>query len=529
MIRRPLNIALICTDSDAWAFGARMMSAVLKRAGHTTRLVLLASEAAEYAPGVLAGIKELVRDADLIGLSCYSRGSRKARQVAACLRPLAQPLIWGGLHASLNPAECAEAAGLVCRGEGEETILELIAALQDGRGWEQIRNLAYPRRGELVLNPLRPPIANLDDLPLADFDRRNEFHLVRGRLTQVSSDPRQERERRLQYIGSRGCAFRCTYCCNRKINELYTGNGQYLRRMSPAKYVAQLATLYRQHFPNATDVFVLDEDFFMRTVPEIEEFAALYRDQVGLPFDCMASPPRITEEKLRPLVGSGLWRISLGVESGSERTKKEVFERPISNELVLRASQAIKPHPSVAPCCFFIIGNPYEQQRDLLDTLDLMTRMAYPYYVNMYNLVFFPGSDLFDRAVRDGIIGGPHDSGYELHFRAGLKFRRHAWKRRNLYLNGLLFLTEGKVTHRRLGLLPRRLIPFLVRPAVIDYMDRRTSICRLIIGSKVLLLRARAQVGGVLKKVIGNPANAYNLPLYLKNALARRLNMGAPK
>jgi hypothetical protein len=64
---------------------------------------------------------------------------------------------------------------------------------------------------------------------------------------------------------------------------------------------------------------------------------------------------------------------------------------------------------------------------------------------------------------------------------------------------------------------------------VIDYMDRRIIICRLVIGGKVLLLRARAQVGGVLKKVIGNPADAYNLPLYLKNAFARRLNAGVPK
>ena len=49
----------------------------------------------------------------------------------------------------------------------------------------------------------------------------------------------------------------------------------------------------------------------------------------------------------------------------------------------------------------------------------------------------------------------------------GLKYREHAWKQRNLYLNGLLFLTEGKATKRRLGLLPRSMIPFLARPGVV--------------------------------------------------------------
>jgi hypothetical protein len=303
---------------------------------------------------------------------------------------------------------------------------------------------------------------------------------------------------------------------------MYSGNGKYLRRMSAGKYVEQLATLHRQAFPNATDVFLLDEDFFLRSLEEVREFAELYRRDVGLPLDCMVSPPRVADEKLRLMSAAGLWRISLGVESGSERTKKEVFDRPIPNEKVLQASRTIQNYPSVAPCYFFIIGNPYEEKEDLLDTLRLMARLAYPYYTNIYNLVFFPGSELFDRAVRDGIIAGAQDSGFELHFRAGLKYRKHAWKHKNLYLNGLLFLTEGKVTRRRLGLLPRMMIPFLTRPGVIDFMDRRRTICRLAIAAKVLLLGARAKAGKVLKRVMGNPADAYNLPQYLKKRLGWR-------
>lgn len=516
-----MNIALLCTDSDLWAFGTRLISSVLKRAGHSTRLILLASDSPEYSAQVLEEAGELVRQSDLAGISCYSRGSRKARQVAASLRAHRKTTIWGGLHASLNPAECAEAAGIVCRGEGEETILELVEALEDGRAWEGIRNLAF-RQGEgVVLNRLRPPIANLDDLPLLDFERSNEFHLSHGHLTKAPSDPRLAHSPRMQYIGSRGCALHCTYCCNRKVKEMYSGNGKYLRRMSPARYVEHLAALRRDHFPEATDVFLLDEDFFLRGVEEIREFADLYRRHVGLPFDCMVSPPRIADEKMRLLVEAGLWRISLGVESGSERTKKEVFDRPIPNETVVRASRTIKRYPGVAPCYFFIIGNPYEDRQDLLDTLSLMTRMDYPYYTNIYNLVFFPGSELFDRAVRDGIIAGTRDSGFELHFRAGLKYRDHAWKQNNLYLNGLLFLTEGKATKRRLGLLPRSMIPFLTRPGVIDFMDRRKTVCQIVISSKVLLLRARARLGGILKRLMKNPADAYNLPRYLKRKFTR--------
>jgi radical SAM superfamily enzyme YgiQ (UPF0313 family) len=511
-----VNVALISTDNDLWAFGARLISSVLKRAGHSTRLLLLGSEAAEFPADALDDVRQLVGPSDLVGLSCFSRGARKARQIAAAIGSLGKPLVWGGLHASLNPAECAETAGIVCRGEGEETILELLESLDEGRSWEGIRNLAYRKRETVVRNPVRSPISNLDTLPLLDFERTHEFHLSRGRVVKAPSDPRLAHSPRMQYIGSRGCAFNCTYCCNRKLKDLYGGNGVYLRRMSPAKYVEHLATLHRRHFPNATDVFLLDEDFFLRPLEEIREFAGLYRTQVGLPFDCMVSPPRIAGEKVRLLAEAGLWRISLGVESGSERTKKEVFERPIPNETVMRASRTIKLHPTVVPCYYFIIGNPYEDRQDLLDTLGLMTRLEYPHFADIYNLVFFPGSALFDRAVRDGMIAGARDSGVELHFRAGLKYREHAWKQNNLYLNALLFLTEGKATSRRLGLLPRKAIPFLTRPAVIDFMDRQRTLCRIAIASKVLLLKTRARIGTVVKSLIGNPADAYNLPRYLK-------------
>jgi radical SAM superfamily enzyme YgiQ (UPF0313 family) len=503
---------MVCTDSDLWAFGTRLISAVLKRAGHSTQLILLESEAAKYTPQVMEEVAERARNCDVVGLSCYSRGSQKARQVAAGLRESGKLVVWGGLHASLNPQECAESSDIVCRGEGEETVLELMEALEQGRDWADIRNLAFVRNGALRVNPLRPPIANLDDLPLLDFERTAEFHLKDGHVVQASTDPEQAHSRRLQYIGSRGCAFHCTYCCNRKVKDMYAGNGKYLRRMSAARYVEHLATLRRQSFPNATDVFLLDEDFFLRSLEEVREFAELYRQKVGLPLDCMVSPPRVTDEKVRIMAEAGLWRISLGVESGSERTKKEVFERPIPNEIVLRASHAISGYRGVIPAYFFIIGNPYEGRQDLLDTLGLMMRLAYPYYTNIYNLVFFPGSELFDRAVRDGIIEGARDSGFELHFRAGLKYRNHAWKQNHLYLNALLFLTDGKVTKRRLGVIPRKLIPFLTRPRVIDFMDRRKTLCRITIASKLTLLRMRSKAGAVLRRVLGT--GAYNLPRY---------------
>ncbi|NTW39359.1 MAG: hypothetical protein HGA44_05625, partial [Cellulomonadaceae bacterium] len=76
--------------------------------------------------------------------------------------------------------------------------------------------------------------------------------------------------------------------------------------------------------------------------------------------------------------------------------------------------------PAVILAYFYIIANPYEEAEDLLETIRLFARLPYPFYSQVYNLVFFPGTVLFDHACRDRLIEGKADSGYELDYKAGL-------------------------------------------------------------------------------------------------------------
>ena len=517
-----MNLALIDTDADFWGFGIRILSADLSRAGHSTQLLFLSSESPEYSAEVLDQVEARVASADLVGVSCFSRGAARARQVAAHLRRYGRPVIWGGVHASLNPEQCALTADMICRGEGEETILELVEYLEAGRDWRQIRNIGYWANGGVTLNPLRPPLPDLNKLPVPDFQNPREFHL-HGDGVLKRFDPAKPRPRaQALSIGSRGCAFHCTYCCNRQIKELYK-DGMYIRKMTPAKYVEQIEILHRHPLRDATDFFLVDEDFFMRTPGELREFAALYKQRIGIPFECMASPPRITEEKLSCLAEAGLWRIRIGIESGSERTKRFTFERPISNASVLQAARLISRHREVVAAYFLINGNPYEEQEDLLQTLQLMAQLPQPYYAQIFNLVFFPGTTLYRKAVADGIIGGVEDSGAELHYRNGFQYRQHAWKNKNLYLNVLIFLMEGKATRHRLGLIPRFLLPVLLRPGVIRWTEPRPFVSRFLVAVKTSILSFRRIAGALLKRTMADPAGVYNVPRYLRNLVGRRL------
>lgn len=518
-----MEVALICTDQDLWGLGIRLLSSVLKRGGHATRMIFLSTGAQQYSPEVIADVQALTTSCDIVGVSCYSRSSLRTQQLVDRLRRPHIPVLWGGLHATLNPEECAEIADIVCRGEGEETVLELAEALQGGRPWRNIQNLVYRENGTLRMNPVRPPFKCMDDLPLFDFVPADEYHLVASKIVRAPQLPDPRNHDQAIFIGSRGCAFHCTYCCNQRVKDLYAGSGRYLRRMSTATYVNQLETLRRNHFPNSTDFFLMDEDFFLRSLEELREFAQLYRSRIGIPFECMCSPATVTHEKVKVLVDAGLWRIRLGIESGSERTKREVYARPIPNSTVLRAAHMISKFKELLACYFFIIGNPYETTQDLKDTLQLMRDLPPPYNAHIYNLVFFPGSVLYERALRDGIISGPRDSAQELHFRGGLQYSGHPWKRKNLYLNALLYLAEGRVTRSRIGMLPRPLLPHLARDGVISWAEVHSGFVEALIAFKRRSLEWRARMGVLARRAIRHPGELYDLRLFIGRNTRRLL------
>ncbi len=209
------------------------------------------------------------------------------------------------------------------------------------------------------------------------------------------------------------------------------------------------------------------------------------------------------------LVKAGLWRIHMGVESGSERTKTEIYNRPMSNDAVLHAARIIHKYPHVVTYYFLIIGNPYETRADLLSTARFLGDLPHPFFLRVYNLVFFPGTLLYEAAVRDRIIEGSRDSGFELDYVAGFDYGKHPWKRKNLYLNGLLYQMDGKVARHRLGLVPRGLLNFLLRPRVVAFNERYTVGIRGLITSKRHLWKLRILLAHAVQKLLKDPRVIY--------------------
>ena len=101
----------------------------------------------------------------------------------------------------------------------------------------------------------------MDELPPLDFSCTDEFRLRTERLSDKHTDVTELAREEIPFISSRGCVFRCTYCCNAKLRQVYNGAGYYVRKNSIAESIDRVATLRQGHFPNAKYVFFVDDDF----------------------------------------------------------------------------------------------------------------------------------------------------------------------------------------------------------------------------------------------------------------------------
>lgn len=469
-----MQISLICADDDIWASGMRIISSVLRKAGHKTTMIFAGSPGVPIDRPVAQRIAELVGDSEIIGISSMSRGAQRAKELIEVLRPLGKLIIWGGMHPTLFPEDCVAHVDLVCRGEGEEFMLDLVDRVASGKGYADIPNGAYLSNGRPVLNDLRPPIADLDLLPLLDYAFDKEY-IINQNGTFIPNTNMREGAYNILFSGSRGCLNQCSYCSNSQLLSLYKGNGRFVRKMSISRFV-DAANEYHKLFPRANWFYFTDEDFFARPVEEMREFSEVYSNQLRIPWECMASPRQITEEKVDLAVKAGMRQIDIGLETGSERIRFEIFNRHISNEMQMKATMAINKHPQVQALYFLIIGNPYEERTDLLEGIQFIEKMPTPFSLRTYNLVFIPGTKLFNRACHDGVIKGINDSASNLDFLGGYNYKTHQWKRNNIYLNCLLSLMSGDSTRWRVGLIPRGLIPVLRAPKLVNLCDRHELI-----------------------------------------------------
>lgn len=195
-----------------------------------------------------------------------------------------------------------------------------------------------------------------------------------------------------------------------------------------------------------------DDAFMTRSIEEIQIFANVYKDQIGLPFFVSGlNPMFVTEEKLKMLVEAGLDRVRMGVQSGSAKSK-DIFNRPISNDKIIKAAHIINKfsHEFKLTGYDLILDNPFESPEDIIQTIQLLDALPAPFTLNLFSLTFFPGTDLYQEAFSSGVITDKVKDIYNKHYLII----------KNTYLNFIIVLYT-------IGKLPSWILRFLLNKNII--------------------------------------------------------------
>lgn len=398
-----MNILLISVQKDLDTIGLKSLHYALLSGNHQSTLLFLPG----FDPQDSCDREALFRyvtelSPEIIGISLMSTEFFKACAVTAEVRKASSvPVIWGGIHPTIDPEACLEHADFVCVGEGERTMLDIASSNSVWDDLRSIKNICYRTGERIVRNPLHPYIEDLDKLPLTDHIPRHSAILTREGIVPVSSRNFRHyaRYRGTSYsiMSSRGCPFSCTYCCNNYISSLY--NTHKVRRRSIQNIIAELEKTVSDN-PEISLINFQDDSFLSLDFQSLSDLCSHYKKRVGRPFIIRCIPSSVSNEKLSLLKEAGLSWISMGLQSGSDRVCSEVYKRRSGKKQFLQAAGVISKL-RIAAFYDVILDNPFENDADRIETAHVLRDTPKPFYTQFYSLTFYPGTELYEKARKE--------------------------------------------------------------------------------------------------------------------------------
>jgi anaerobic magnesium-protoporphyrin IX monomethyl ester cyclase len=299
------------------------------------------------------------------------------------------PVVWGGWHPSMFSRECLlePSVDVAVRGQGEETFTEIVDRLAHGRSLEDCAGCTVRLAdGSIRENPARP-LAQIENFRAHDYG-----------LIPVEKYFQLKGKRQLDFISSQGCNFRCAFCSDPFVY------GRKWVGLEPVRMALRLKELWdRYHFD---DINFQDETFFTQhhrvhalTERMIESgmkttWAATMRADQGV---------RLPEEVWVSCKQSGLRRLLVGVESGSNEVLKQI-RKDIKIEQVFETAEKMLKH-RIAGQFPFIVGFPEESDASINATLDCAKKlrsMSPDFQTPIFYFKPYPGSELVAKAVARG-------------------------------------------------------------------------------------------------------------------------------
>ncbi|MBI2118110.1 MAG: B12-binding domain-containing radical SAM protein [Elusimicrobia bacterium] len=381
--------------------GIQMLSSIAKKNGHQTKLLHLhESHGLPAQPGALKTLIERFIP-DVIAFTATDFEYLKIEKLAGNLKKFYPKkfFILGGKSAILYKDLIQSPFDAFCVGEAEIEFPELLKKIEEGKDYTNVKSFHFIKDGKLIKNSLGEIVTDLDSLPWADYELFDTPLLLRIKNYILS----------VQF--TRGCPYNCTYCFvtsdKKTLFQPKEGYGMknYLRKRSVPSAIDELESLCNQ-YGKELNAFNLDDELPLVYKDWMKEFCRLYQERIynkyRVEYILNGRIDLMTEELIKTLTESGCREVRLGLESGNYRIRKEILDKPITDENIRDVFRLCDQY-SLRVSAFTMIGMPTESEETIWDTLR-MTSEIKPYLVRLTFCYPFENTRLWDYVLRNNLL-----------------------------------------------------------------------------------------------------------------------------
>lgn len=372
-------------------YGISLIAGILRSQGHDIDIfVATRTTPMEKIDSVIKSF-----DPQIIGVSSVVSEYNLACMVARYIKKIWPdiPIILGGPYSRTAPEHTTKGPwDYICVDEGELPLIALVNALLKGSSVDKIPGI-WIRKGLVFLkNKPGPLITDLDSIPFMERDAWKKWVAIPG----VSHG----------ILLSRGCPFSCSYCSNHIIRKHHQGD-KYVRFRSVKNILSELKMIITNN-PNTYSVYFETEalnnnpSFISSFCSSLQEFNNSFG--INIPYKVNLAPfyNHDWNSLFKTLRQANICGVNIGLESGSERVRREILNRRYSNETIMTISSAAKRN-NVWLCFYVLIGLPGETFQDFQETVDLCKKTK-PDSVALSIFEPYPGTTLYTRAVESGLM-----------------------------------------------------------------------------------------------------------------------------
>jgi len=365
-------------------FGIMTLSAVAKARGHDVSLAIgsdrhILQKAREFKP-------------DVVGFSVLTGYQIRYLQLGRALTRDIQPrpvILFGGPHATFFPEIVLEdGVDVVCQGEGEGALEDILEAIDQGNGFEGIENLVLEKDGQPVSFPMRT-LVDIDEVPFPDREIYAAYPVIHDADL-------------VTFMASRGCPYHCSFCFNKKMVNLVKGHGPWVRFRSVDHLIEEIDKVQQgrkiRYIDFHDDTFILKQDWLFR-------FLDAYAKKFSIPFICQVRADLLTLDIAKALKDAGCCRVSFGLESGDESLRNMLLKKSLSDDQIREAASFLN-RVGIPFFTTNMMGLPGERLDQALKTLTLNIEIGTKC---AWTSIFqpFPGTELAHYSFEEGFLEKP--------------------------------------------------------------------------------------------------------------------------